>query len=105
MVLTNLAQLTKNHQSSHFVGNSDVARERERGERLQIMLFEDELIAIDDFRFKHRMPSRAAAIRDILRLGLISADVKSALAGTKSEDIGVLMTEPKERIAKRASRR
>jgi hypothetical protein len=28
-----------------------------RGERLQIMLSPDELTAVDDFRFKHRMPS------------------------------------------------
>ena len=34
-----------------------------RGERLQIMLSPEELSAIDDFRFKHRMPTRAAAVR------------------------------------------
>jgi hypothetical protein len=33
----------------------------ERGERLQIMLAPEELSALDDFRLKHRMPSRAAA--------------------------------------------
>jgi hypothetical protein len=43
-------------------------RELERGERLQIMLSPEELNAVDNFRFKNRMPSRAAAIRDILRL-------------------------------------
>ena len=62
----------------------------ERGERLQIMLSPKELAAVDDFRFKNRMPSRAAAIRDILRLGLASADGESATAGTKSQDVGVL---------------
>jgi hypothetical protein len=31
-----------------------------RGERLQIMLSPEELEAVDDFRFKQRMPSRAA---------------------------------------------
>jgi hypothetical protein len=72
-----------------------MAPKLERGERLQIMLSPDELIAIDDFRFKNRMPSRAAAVRDILRLGLESLDFKSAAAGTKSEDIGVLKAEPK----------
>ena len=30
-----------------------------RGERLQVMLSEAELTALDDFRFKKRMPSRA----------------------------------------------
>ena len=43
---------------------------RTRGERLQIMLTPDELVLIDDFRFKHRMPSRAAAVREILTRGL-----------------------------------
>ena len=41
-----------------------------RGERLQIMLEPDELRAIDDFRFTNRMPSRAAAVRELLRRGL-----------------------------------
>jgi hypothetical protein len=27
-----------------------------RGERLQVMLSPEELAAVDDFRFKHRMP-------------------------------------------------
>jgi hypothetical protein len=34
-----------------------------RPERLQIMLNEDELAALDDWRFAQRMPSLAAAIR------------------------------------------
>ena len=80
-----------------------MAPKLERGERLQIMLSPEELAAIDDFRFKHRMPSRAAAIRDILRLGLASVDGKSARAGTKSQDVGVLTTKPKDPKAKRAS--
>jgi hypothetical protein len=41
---------------------------RTRGERLQIMLTPDELVLIDDFRFKHRMPSRAAAVRENAQL-------------------------------------
>ena len=40
-----------------------------RGERLQIMLSPDELAVVDDFRFQHRMPTRAAAVRELLRLG------------------------------------
>jgi len=42
----------------------------QRGERLQIMLEVDELRALDDFRFANRMPSRAAAVRELLRRGL-----------------------------------
>jgi hypothetical protein len=39
-----------------------------REERLQIMLSPEELKAVDNFRFVHRMPSRAAAVRELLRL-------------------------------------
>ena len=41
-----------------------------RGERLQVMLSPEELVALDDFRFRHRMPTRAAAVRELLKLGL-----------------------------------
>ena len=44
-----------------------------RGERLQVMLSPEELTAIDDFRFRHRMPTRAAAVRELLKLGLTVA--------------------------------
>jgi hypothetical protein len=61
-----------------------------RGERLQIMLSPDELEAVDDFRFKHRMPSRAAAVRELFRLGLTSLADSSAAAGRRSSEFGVL---------------
>lgn len=61
-----------------------------RGERLQIMLSPDELSAVDDFRFKHRMPSRAAAVRELFRLGLASLGLVNDGAGKKSADFGVL---------------
>jgi hypothetical protein len=62
---------------------------RERGERIQIMLSVQELAFIDDFRFKHRFPSRAAALREVLRRGL---DVGGTVAteGVKSSAFGVL---------------
>ena len=41
-----------------------------REERLQIMLTEDELATIDDWRFARRMPTRAAAVRELLKRGL-----------------------------------
>jgi len=65
-----------------------------RGERLQIMLSPEELAAVDDFRFKQRMPSRAAAVRELFRLGLAAVGIKPAEAGTKSSDFGVLSTGP-----------
>lgn len=62
----------------------------ERAERLQIMLNEDELQALDDFRFENRMPSRAAAVRELLRRGLSSGGFLKAAAGAKSQDFGVI---------------
>lgn len=60
-----------------------------RGERLQIMLTPEELSALDDWRFKARMPSRAAAVRELLKRGLASEGFEVASAGSKSEDFGV----------------
>jgi hypothetical protein len=40
-----------------------------REERLQVMLTPMEVSALDDFRFRTRMPSRAAAIRELLKRG------------------------------------
>ena len=63
-----------------------------RGERLQVMLSPEELTAIDDFRFKHRMPTRAAAVRELLRMGLtvVAADG----GGMKSSSYGVFGRGP-----------
>jgi hypothetical protein len=61
-----------------------------RDERLQIMLSPDELGAIDNFRFQHHMPSRAAAIRELLRQGLAAVGVVLENAGVKSRDYSVL---------------
>jgi hypothetical protein len=58
-----------------------------RDERLQIMLAPEELMALDDFRFKHRMPTRAAAVRELLRLGLSVAATDGD--GRKSSSYGV----------------
>ena len=64
-----------------------------RGERLQVMLSPEELSALDDFRFKHRMPTRAAAVRELLKLGLTIA-VDDAAAGMKSANYGVFSRGP-----------
>jgi hypothetical protein len=64
--------------------------ELERQQRLQIMLNADELEALENWRFEQRMPSRAAAVRELLRRGL-AAEGKLPLApGTKSGEYGVL---------------
>jgi hypothetical protein len=62
---------------------------RTRGERLQIMLTPEELLLIDDFRFKHRMPSRAAAVREILTRGLSAMGFAVPRQDIHSSDFGV----------------
>jgi hypothetical protein len=46
----------------------------ERIERLQVAVPLDELKAIEDFRFRHRMPSRTAAVRELIRRGLAASE-------------------------------
>jgi hypothetical protein len=60
-----------------------------REQRLQIMLSPEEREAIDDFRFKQRMPSRAAAVRELFRLGLNSVGITAAEPNRKSVSFGV----------------
>ena len=66
---------------------------RLRGERLQIMLTQDELRVVDDFRFQHRIPSRAAAIRELLKRGLATEGFGTAHDGARSTDFGVTQTK------------
>jgi hypothetical protein len=60
-----------------------------RGERLQIMLTAKELEALDTWRFATRMPSRAAAIRELLKRGLAAQGFLKADSAMKSRDFGV----------------
>ena len=60
-----------------------------RGERLQIMLTKEELEALDSWRFQKRMPSRAAAIRELLKRGLSAEGFSVAEGGSRSQDFGV----------------
>jgi len=76
------------------------SRGRARGERLQIMLTADELILVDDFRFQKRMPSRASAVREILKRGLAAEGFAKVVAGSKSSDFGVSGKTPSGRTAK-----
>jgi len=76
--------------------------DRERGERITMMLSGAELRAIDDFRFKHRMPSRAAALREVLRRGL-SVPAQINTDGAKSGDFGVLKQRKRKRAGESTS--
>ncbi len=60
-----------------------------RGERLQIMLTVKELEALDTWRFATRMPSRAAAIRELLKRGLAAEGFAVADGSLKSGDFSV----------------
>jgi hypothetical protein len=64
--------------------------EAKRGERLQIMLMKTEIEALDDWRFQRQMPSRAAAIRELLKRGLKAEGFLTADRETKSGAFGVV---------------
>jgi hypothetical protein len=61
----------------------------ERDIRLQIMLQPEELMAIEDWRFRQRMPSRASAVRELLRRGLAAEGFAIAELGKPSSSYGV----------------
>jgi len=67
----------------------DMADDLARGERLQIMLTKEELEALDNWRFGKRMPSRAAAVRELLKRGLLAEGFDLVESGNKSVDFGV----------------
>jgi hypothetical protein len=71
---------------SNSKGGKGLARE----ERLQIMLAPEELKAVDNFRFQHRMPSRAAAVRELLRHGLGAVGAVIENVGVRSGEYSVL---------------
>ena len=60
-----------------------------RGERLQIMLTGEELKALDEWRFDKHMPSRAAAIRELLKRGLAAEGFDVADFRNRSKEFGV----------------
>jgi hypothetical protein len=68
-----------------------------RGERLQIMLTKAELRALDDWRFTTRMPSRASAIRELLKRGLAAEGFALAEDGAKSSDFGIQVSAQSKR--------
>jgi hypothetical protein len=64
--------------------------ELSRGERLQIMLTHQELRIVDTWRFAKRMPSRAAAIRELLKRGIAAEGFGEVEDGQKSKDFSVM---------------
>jgi hypothetical protein len=64
--------------------------ERAREQRLQIMLTAEELQTLDEWRFTRRMPSRAAAVRELLKRGLAAEGFVTAKPGSKSQSFGMI---------------
>lgn len=65
-----------------------------RAERLQVMLTIDEVRMVEEWRFENRMPSRSAAVRALMNLGLRAdspfVDKSAMLEGAvASRDVGV----------------
>jgi hypothetical protein len=71
-------------------GKEAIMAKVSRAERLQIMLTDEELMALDDWRFTRRMPSRAAAVRELLKRGLSADGFLLADGRTKSKEFGMI---------------
>ena len=86
--MSRMSRLSKRRNSASQ--NGDGMASTPRGERLQIMLTQEELQALDTWRFSRHMPSRAAAIRELLRRGLSAEGFSISDGVTKSSDYGVM---------------
>ncbi len=64
----------------------------DRDIRLQIMLQPRELEVIEEWRFSKRMPSRAAAVRELIRRGLQADGFLVAPVGKPSAAYGAAET-------------
>ena len=64
-----------------------------RAERLQVMLNPAELKLVDNWRFLKRMPSRASAVRELLKRGLVAEGFDVAEDGSRSKDFGLSSAE------------
>lgn len=69
---------------------ADNGRPPKRTEKLQLMLDVEELRAIDDWRFENRLPSRAAAIRELIRRGLQTEEFDEPPTDAASGDFRVV---------------
>ena len=60
-------------------------------ERLQVVLTPEELDTLDDWRFTHRMPSRAAAIRELIKRGLARSEADENIRNPRrSRDVRIV---------------
>lgn len=70
-------------------------RSGKRLERLQVMITDDELAALDDWRYNARMPSRSAAVRELVRRGL-AAEGFFSRTGDNRQSSTYGMLDPKK---------
>ena len=64
-------------------------------ERLQIILTDDEITALDDWRFANRMPTRAAAIRELMKRGMaVQMEGDGTKVGRRSRDVRLVERRP-----------
>ena len=68
-----------------------------RAERVQAILSSQELMALEDFRYSQRMPSRTAAAREVLRRGLEAEGFEAAAFSIKSKGFEVISLTAKAR--------
>jgi len=61
-----------------------------RTERLQIMHADVELQAVDDWRYDNRIPTRAAAIRELLRRGMVAENLAPPEPNAESGEYSVV---------------
>lgn len=73
-----------------------VAHPPKRTEKLQLMLDDHELETVDDWRFRNRMPTRAAAIRELIRRGLEVDDEEIGETGEEKSSTEFRIVEPEE---------
>jgi hypothetical protein len=72
-----------------------------KSERLQIVLTAEELDTLDDWRFAHRMPSRAAAIRELIKRGLAGNGADENVRNARrSRDVRIVERRPNGAHAK-----
>jgi CheY-like chemotaxis protein len=72
-----------------------------RTDKIQILVDDEELEAIDEWRFEHHMPSRSAAVRALLHVALKSRGPKSVRPSVvlTSRDVGVVESSPELQAA------
>ncbi len=67
-----------------------VAHYTKRTEKLQLMVNDEELQVIEDWRFANRMPTRSAAIRELVRRGLGTREKQANVTNGSAPALSVI---------------